>query len=313
MFEQVDLSPRMDKGEYRMVVPALKTRLGELQRGAREAGKPILVVFEGWDPMSMAFAINRFLLPLDPRGFTYHHITAPEGPEQYMPFMWRFWMRAPWKGSIAVFDRSWYSRAVIECLDEGKCKALPQDLISEIVRFERALTDDGTVLIKMFLHTTKVDGAKPQKKVGAPEACGLVHEDLNSERLYRKNLPLLETLIKGTDLPHAPWLIVEADDPGYAEVKVMRHVIDRMAAPLNGRPERRDDLRGIIGTSPRTKVDLTVRLPDDQYKKQLDKWQGKLREAQCGLYNQRKSLVIIYEGRDASGKGGNINRLTQTL
>jgi polyphosphate:AMP phosphotransferase len=313
MFERVDLSNRMKKEEYRMVAPPLKARLGELQRAAREAGIPILVVFEGWDPVSMAFAINRFLLPLDPRGFTYYHITAPEGPEQHMPFMWRFCMRAPWKGSIAVFDRSWYSRAVTECLDEGKCKALPQDVIGDIVRFEKALVDDGTVIIKIFLHTTKVDHMKPQKRAGAPEACGLVHEDLDSERLYRKNLPLLETMIKGTDLPHAPWLIVEADDPGYAEVKAMKHVIECMGTALNGRTESRNDLASITGASPRAEVDMTVTLPDDQYKEQLGRWQATLREAQCDLYNKKKSLIIVYEGRDASGKGGNINRMTQAL
>ncbi|MBI0584144.1 MAG: hypothetical protein ISF22_07945 [Methanomassiliicoccus sp.] len=313
MFAKIDLSKKMKKEEHKGLMPPLKERLGELQREVHEAGVPVIIVFEGWDPMSMAGVINRFMLPLDPRGFSYHDITSPELLEERMPFMWRFWTRAPWKGNIAVFDRSWYTRAVAECLDGGKCKAIPQEVIDDINRFESLLADDGTVIIKLFLHTSKGGEKRPDRKGVAPEACGLLMEDLDSDRLYRKHLPLLEKIMERTDASNAPWVIVEADDLEYAEVKVARTVIDRLETAVRG-PYRPDTMAaGPKVTSPRPDVDLSLKLQDGDYKGQLEKQQGRMRGVQCELFNRKKRLVVVFEGRDASGKGGNINRLTQTL
>lgn len=313
MFDAVDLSKKMKKEEHKVVTPPLRERLGELQRRVQAAGTPVMVVIEGWEPMSMASVINKVLLPLDPRGFSYHNITTPDRIEKQMPFMWRFWMQAPWRGNIAIFDRSWYSRAVTECLDESKCKALPQEIIEDINRFEELLTDDGTVVVKMFLHTSKVEDKRPERKGESPEACGLLSEDLDSERLYRKHLPLLEDIIKRTDTPHAPWVIVEADDPEYAEVKVLRNIVDRLELALTRQAGPKVALPVVMGSSPRAVVDLSVQLPDDEYKNRLDKVQAKMKEAQCELFRKKKRLVVVFEGRDASGKGGNITRLAQAL
>jgi polyphosphate:AMP phosphotransferase len=295
-------------------MPDLKLKLGELQREVRRAGLPVIVVFEGWDAASMAGIINQFLLPLDPRGFSYHNIGRPDQVESQMPFMWRFWMKTPWKGQIAVFDRSWYSRAVTECLGEGKCKALPQEIIRDINGFEKVLTDGGTVLIKLFLHTSLEEGRGPRKRSGPVEACGLIEEDLDTVKNYRKHLPLLENLMEQTDHPNAPWTIVEADDLDYAEVKVMRTAVDRLSRALNAPSlPSEDGVRGPTGQSVRASMDLGVKVSDEEYKDRLEKLQAKLRGLQCDLYGKKRRLVVVFEGRDASGKGGDINRLTQTL
>jgi polyphosphate:AMP phosphotransferase len=312
MFDAVDLSKKMKKEEHKVIAPPLRERLGELQRQVHSAGIPVMIVFEGWEPMSMAPVINKVLLPLDPRGFSYHNITSPERIEKQMPFMWRFWMLAPWKGSIAILDRSWYSRAVAECLGEGKCKALPQDIMGDINRFEGLLADDGTVMIKLFLHTSKGEDRKSSAKV-SPESCGLMVEDLDSNRMFRKNLPLLEDVMQHTDAPHAPWVIVEADDLEYAEVKVLRNIIDRLEQALKGPVKKEVPPSVVMGPSSLATVDLSVKLPDDEYKSALEKAQDKMKGAQCELFRRKKRLVVVFEGRDASGKGGDINRLTQTL
>lgn len=314
MFDAVDLSKKMKKEEYRAVAPPLRERLGELQRMVHAAGIPVMVVFEGWEPMSMAYVINKVLQPLDPRGFSYHNITSPDRVEKQMPFIWRFWMRSPWKGSIAIFDRSWYTRAVTECLDASKCKSLPQDLIDDINRFEQLLADDGTVIIKLFLHTSKGGERRSNAKVDPAEACGLLSEDLDSDRLYRKHLPLLEDIMERTDAPLAPWVIVEADDPEYAEVKVLRNIVDRLETVLmhSARSEPKPSV--VMGPpSPRAGLDLSVRLSDDDYKERLDKQRDRMKGAQCELFQKKKRLVVVFEGRDASGKGGNISRLTQVM
>lgn len=314
MFKAVDLSKKMGKEEHKKVMPDLKLRLGELQRQVHEAGLPVMIVFEGWDAASMVSTINQFLLPLDPRGFSYYNIGKPDRVEEQMPFMWQFWMRTPWKGRMAIFDRSWYSRAVAECLDGGKCKALPQDLIVDINNFEKVLTDSGAVIIKLFLHTSNEDDGKPRRKVSDQDACGLIQDDLDIIRHYRKHFPLLEELMERTDHPHAPWTIVEADDAEFAEVRVIRIVVDRLSRSLMAPAlPNEDGLGAVTGRSLRASLDLDVKVPDDEYKGKLEKYQGKLRGVQCELYRKKKRLVVVFEGRDASGKGGNINRLTQTL
>jgi len=313
MLDAVGPSKRTSRERHKAAAAPLKERLGELQRTVHAAGIPVMVVFEGWEPMGMASVINKVLLSLDPRGFTYHSIASPEGIEEQMPFMWRFWMRAPWKGSIAIFDRSWYSRAVVECLDGGKCRSLPQATIDDINRFERLLADDGTVIIKLFLRTSRREEGKVSKNVGSPEACGLLTEDLDSERLYRKRLPLLEETLRRTDTPAAPWVIVEANDPEYAEAKVLRSIVDRLEIPPK-RPAAPETARSpALTPSPRAAVDLSAKLPDAEYKDLLAKVQGEMKGAQCELFSTKKRLVVVFEGRGASGKGGNIARLAQAL
>ena len=290
MFKAVDLSKKMGKEEYKRVMPDLKLRLGELQRQAHEAGLPAIIVFEGWDAASMVSTINQFLLPLDPRGFSYYNIGKPDRVEALMPFMWQFWMRTPWKGRMAIFDRSWYSRAVAECLGGGKCKALPQDMVVEINNFEKLLTDSGAVMIKLFLHTSNGEDGRPGRKVSEQDACGLIHDDLDLVRHFRKHFPLLEELIEKTDHPYAPWTIVETDDAEFAEVRVMRIVVDRLSRALTAPPlPNEDGLGAVTGRSVRASMDLNVRVSDDEYKSKLEKYQGKLRGVQCELFREEEA------------------------
>jgi polyphosphate kinase 2 (PPK2 family) len=111
----------------------------------------------------------------------------------------------------------------------------------------------------------------------------------------------------------SPWIVVESDDPEYAEVKVLRNIIDRLESSLARPPRPEVAAPMVMGGSPRATVDLSAMLPDDEYKDRLDKQRGRMKEAQCRLFQKKKRLVVVFEGRDASGKGGNINRLAQVL
>ena len=117
MLEKVDLSRELPKEEYKSVIDGLKNRLGELQRKARNLGIPVVIVFEGWDAAGKGTMINRLLISMDPRGFTVHPINPPNEEERFRPFLWRFWTKTPEKGRIAIFDRSWYGRVLVERVD----------------------------------------------------------------------------------------------------------------------------------------------------------------------------------------------------
>ncbi|MCX7935309.1 MAG: phosphate--AMP phosphotransferase, partial [Planctomycetota bacterium] len=105
---------KMKKADYKAQRDRLEIEIGALQRQARESGVPLIVVFEGLEAAGKGTAINRLILPLDPRGFQVHTIVAPNEEERLRPVLWRFWIRTPAKGRIAVFDRSWYRRVLDE-------------------------------------------------------------------------------------------------------------------------------------------------------------------------------------------------------
>ncbi|MDD4706473.1 MAG: phosphate--AMP phosphotransferase, partial [Bacilli bacterium] len=156
MLEKFDLSKTITDAEYKKSEKKLKARLGELQRKAWDLKIPVILVFEGWHISGMAEEINRFILSLDPRGYSFHAMmTRPCYEELLKPFIVRFWSRIPVRGKIAIFDRSWYSRAVIECLEKESSENHEEEMgkrLEEINCFERQLGDDGYLIMKFFLH-----------------------------------------------------------------------------------------------------------------------------------------------------------------
>ena len=118
MLENMDLSKLLDKQAYKEWMPKLRQELWRLQRQAFETGMPIAVVFEGWDAAGKGDSINRLSQWLDPRGLRVHPISAPLEDELLRPFLWRFWLKLPEAGCMAIFDRSWYGRVLVERIDK---------------------------------------------------------------------------------------------------------------------------------------------------------------------------------------------------
>ena len=308
MFEHIDLSKKMTKGEFKDQYPQLKDDLGWAQRELRDNKVPVMVVFEGWDAARMTEEVNQFLLPLDPRGYKYHSIGRPEGAEIDQPFMWRFWLRIPSQGSMVIFDRSWYSRALLET-DRGTM----EERMAEIKRFEKVLSDDGTLILKFFLHTSPSKVMK-SKNSSEFEACGLIQESNGLSEDYEELLPQWQRLIEATDLPQAPWTIVEAEDDHYSVIKILRTAVERFKHRLD--PSHQVD--GVSHEMPalssdRSGVDLSIKVKDSDYEEKLPKYQARMKDVQCTLFRKKKSMIVIFEGRDAAGKGGNIARLAQAL
>ena len=127
MLELVDLDRTISREDYEQVFDELEIRLGECQRAARVAGVPVVIVFEGWDAAGKGMLINRLTQALDPRGFKVHAISQPNEEERLRPWLWRFWTALPKRGSIAIFDRSWYGRVLVERVEKLVPKRLWRD------------------------------------------------------------------------------------------------------------------------------------------------------------------------------------------
>ena len=152
MLEKIDLSKKVDKKTYRRVMDEAEEKLGLLQRECKDAGIPVILVFEGMGAAGKGVQINRLIQALDPRGFDVYACDRPTEDEQMRPFLWRYWTKTPAKGRIAVFDRSWYRSVQVDRFDGLTREDKLGDAYQDILSFEKQLCDDGTVIMKFFLY-----------------------------------------------------------------------------------------------------------------------------------------------------------------
>ncbi len=165
MLEKIDLSKSVDKETYKRVMEEEGERLGQLQRDCKAAGIPVIIVFEGMGAAGKGIQINRLIQSLDPRGFYVYASNESTEEERMRPFLWRYWTKTPEKGRIAIFDRSWYRRVQVDRFDGETADTELTDAFQDILSFEKQLSDDGTVIIKLFLHISKEEQKKRFKKL----------------------------------------------------------------------------------------------------------------------------------------------------
>ena len=304
-------------------IEELERELALLQRRCRELGIPVLIVFEGWSASGKGTMINRVIQPLDPRGFKVSCIAAPNRDEQLRPFLWRFWRRTPSAERMAIFDRSWYRTL----LDDYVAEELDEDSLNkafdDVVAFENQLKDGGTVIFKFFLDISKEEQAERLDKLRKNPATAWRVSDgvLARHCKYGQYKKATKRLIEATDLPASPWKVVDAKHVTAANASILRclvKVLGKRVAALSketskqGSPAKKD--LPVFPTAPSLKrVDLSLTLDRDEYRKLLDKRQKRIGELHDEIYHRRIPVVIVYEGWDAGGKGGNIRRLTEKM
>ncbi len=323
MLEKIDLSKKVDKKTYRRVMDEAEEKLGLLQRECKDAGIPVILVFEGMGAAGKGVQINRLIQALDPRGFDVYACDRPTEDEQMRPFLWRYWTKTPAKGRIAVFDRSWYRSVQVDRFDGLTREDKLGDAYQDILSFEKQLCDDGTVIMKFFLYIDKDEQKKRFKKLeGSKETSWRVtEEDWNRNKDFDRYLKMNEEMLEKTDTDYAPWVIIEAVDKDYAALKIVSTVMDRLEYELEHR--RQEDGKQAQRQESKTRerfkngvlsgIDLSKSLTEEEYKTRLKKLQKRLAELHSELYRLRIPVVIGFEGWDAGGKGGAIKRLTSNL
>ncbi len=323
MLEKIDLSKTVDKETYKQVMEAEGERLGRLQRECKAAGIPVMIVFEGLGAAGKGVQINRLIQALDPRGFSVYATNSSNEEARLRPFLWQFWTKTPAKGRIEIFDCSWY-KVVTEDRFDGitKEKDVP-GAYQDILSFEKQLTDDGTVIIKLFLHISKGEQKKRFKKLDSAKETSwrVTKQDWKRNKECDAFLKITEEMLENTETEYAPWTIIEATDKDYAAMKILTTVTERLAYELARRQELADKKPEKTVARPAERfqngvlsgVDLTKSLTREEYKKELDKLQKKLETLHSELYRLRIPVVLGFEGWDAGGKGGAIKRLTSRL
>lgn len=234
MLETIDLSHTLAKDIFKKKAPPLREKLRLLQYQCKAAEIPTVIVFEGWDAAGKGRIISRLFERLDPRGFKVHPARLPTSEEEAKPFLWRYWVRLPQDGEIALFDRSWYGRVLVERVARMVPKKVWQRAFEEISQFERQLADDGAVIVKFFLHISKKEQKRRFLKLEKDkfESWRVTKWDWQHHKDYDKYVLATEEMLAKTDAPYAPWTIVEATDGRFSEIKVFETLAKVMEEAL---------------------------------------------------------------------------------
>ncbi|NIA15379.1 MAG: polyphosphate:AMP phosphotransferase [Nitrospiraceae bacterium] len=312
MLDDVNLKAKLSKADFKKAKEAFEQKLPQLQRDLRGAGIPVIVVFEGWHAAGVGTAIGRILRCLDPRGYSLHNFQEPDEEEALRPPMWRFWVSLPSNGEIAVYDGSWYSPAM-------EADAHEREEIAERARvFERQLVDDGAVLVKFWMHVSQQEQARRFSKMQekADLSWRVTKEDWRENQHYAENAKAIDKVLKETSTPEAPWTVIPSHDSRYANLRAIETLMDAMERALkHKRPKQAKKAakkavkKARRGSSPLDKVDLDVTIERERYDRQLSRLQKRLLRLEHQMYLPRIPVVVMYEGWDAGGKGGNIKRL----
>lgn len=233
--DEIDLDRAVTQEEYRVELDRLQEKLGHLHNKLYRKKVPVIIAYEGWDAAGKGGNIKRITEALDPRGFEVHPIASPEPHEKARHYLWRFWNRLPKTGHIAVFDRTWYGRVMVERL-EGFCRENDwQRAYNEINEFERELADWGAVIIKFWVQIDKdTQLARFNERQNTPaKQWKITEEDWRNREKWDLYEGAVNEMLQKTNTSYAPWHILESNDKRYARLKALRIVIEALEKALD--------------------------------------------------------------------------------
>ena len=234
MLERLDLTLATESDEYNKQLKALQAELHELAYQVYAQKRPVVIVFEGMDASGKGGTIKRLTERIDPRGYVVWPISAPSGEEKERHYLYRFWRRLPEQGQIAIFDRSWYGRVLVERL-EGFCtEADWRRAYGEINQFERQLTNFGTIVLKFWMHISKQEQLRRfRERVKTNyKTWKITDEDWRNRGKWEDYMIATQEMIMRTSTLAAPWTLVEANDKLFARIQVLQTVANRLHGAL---------------------------------------------------------------------------------
>lgn len=230
----LDLTQALDEKKYERELAHWQGRLAELARHKKFAKRSLVLAFEGMDAAGKGGAIRRLSAAMDPRQYHVVPIAAPTEEERAQPYLWRFWRHVPSQGRVAIFDRSWYGRVLVErvegfCSEADWLRAYP-----EINDFEHQLVEDGAVVLKFWLQIDKNEQLKrfKEREAIAWKNFKITPEDWRNRKKWAAYQAAAVDMIDRTSTGKAPWIIVEANDKYHARVKILRAVCEKLEREL---------------------------------------------------------------------------------
>jgi polyphosphate:AMP phosphotransferase len=330
MLDSAEIGHKISKKTYAQNEPRLREALLNAQFDlSRTVRGPVLIVLSGVQAGGRGETANKLTEWMDPR-----HIRVvafgPRTPEEAeRPPAWRYWRALPPKGRIGIFLNAWYYEAMRESIDARARGKIDDDRLHSHVQSirenEQMLTDEGAVLLKFWIHLSK---AEQKERLKALEDDPLTRwrvtrDDWDAYRIYNKSHALWEHLLRETSTGEAPWYVVEGADERYRNLTVGKILLDAMQPLVKARAGSiKAPLKHPVAPTPPSvldnvklirDLDLSKKLAREDYKRELEKYRGRLAKLSRHKRFARHSLILAFEGSDAAGKGGAIRRVTGAL
>jgi polyphosphate:AMP phosphotransferase len=322
MFESAELGHRVEKRDYDRAVTALRSKLLDAQMRVLERAEfPVVLLSGGVEGAGKGDVVNLLNEWMDPRHVQVHAMGEPSDEELSRPQMFRFWRRLPPKGKTGVFLGSWYTAPIVDRVYNRVTNAELTRSLSEIARFERMLVDEGTLVVKLWLHLSKKAQRKRFEKLESSRATAwrVTEQDWKFHQRYDRFREVSERTLRETSTAEAPWTVIEATDTRYRNLTVGRTLLDAIVKRLE-RGQRSAAVRAAPPPAPPVdardvieELDLSKRLAEAQYDKKLPRLQARLNALAYDQRFREAACVVVFEGNDAAGKGGAIRRVTRAL
>lgn len=380
MLEQVDLSAKMSKEEYKPLHDELIAKLVVLQQEARKKGVGVVALFEGWNGAGKGSRIGDLVYELDARA-THMHVLSnfdEEGAARFRdmgsgvtgfePLMQEFWQALGPRGDMTLYERGWYTaaaRRLVYTDSEANHAAHLQAYRRAVSEFERQLSADGYVVLKFFVHISKDVQKKRLKGLhdNPDTAWRVSDEELATVKDYDEIYARYDELLRNTDFDFARWTMVNGEDKRSANIAIAKALVRALeralasgpdaaaeaaaakaaansagaldqADPRDRTPEETERVMAaaraqaaeqaeeaplhsrfiIVKNPPRlADIDHTLALNREEYQEALKREQKRFAELELKMYLARVPLMVLYEGDDAAGKGGNIKRVAQAI
>ena len=318
MLKNISFTEKPEEEELRQRLEAAKAKLARQQNLIKEHKIPVLVLMEGWGTAGKGSVIGQVIQNIDPRFFKVASMDIPTEEENRKPFLYRYFAKLPEAGKFMFLDSGWMSDITGRCLHEGIENKTYRLRIDSIRRFERQLTDNGYLLMKFFCHISH----KEQKR----RIDGLLNDidtkwrvsegDKWQNKNYDKCMEVFDRYLEDTNASAAPWYIVDAKSKKWAQLQVLETLTQGIEIALQNKSLAVPLLQNsfpLVKMPKLSEIPLDKSMEEEEYKKELESLQAKLGELHNRLYRKRVPVVIVYEGWDAAGKGGNIKRITGAL
>ncbi len=322
MFESAEVGHKVDKATYERELPVLREALLSAQYALITKGKfQVVIIISGVDGGGRRESVHLLNEWLDPRHIETHGIGEPSDEEQDRPPMWRFWRALPPSGKIGIFQGSWYSMPLLDRVYGRTRKADLIEAMERNVRFEKMLSDEGALILKFWFHLTRATQENRLKSLEKDPRTRwrVTDRDWHHFSLYEKFRKTSAEALRLTSTAQAPWYIIEGSDERYRELMLGRVVLEALHLRLDSEHNPSHSIPS-LPSLPRVdnlhilkRLDLTQKLEKAYYEEKLEEYQGRLNVLTRDPRFQSISVVAVFEGNDAAGKGGGIRRITGAL
>lgn len=318
MLKNMNFAEKPEEDELKVRLKAAREKLAGQQMQLKEHKVPVLVLVEGWGTAGKGSIIGQLIQNIDPRFFKVASMDQPTEEEKRKPFLCRYFAKIPEAGKFMFLDSGWMDEVTRMRIHGEMNQKTYEQCIDSIRRFERQLTDNGYLVMKFFCHISE----KEQKKRivtlldNIDTKWRVSENDKWQNKHYDKCLEVFGRYLEDTNTPAAPWYVIDARSRKWAELQALEILTQGIEIALQNRSLSVPLLQNVfplVKMPKLSEIALDQAIEEQEYKEELDRLQKHLKELHNRLYRKKVPVVIVYEGWDAAGKGGNIKRITEAL